>query len=468
MSLNKIRKTLIGDRAFYAMVLGIVIPIIVQNAISNFVNLLDNVMVGRVGTYQMTGVSISNQLLFVANLCVFGGMSGAGIFAAQFHGASDTQGVRSCFRYKLWLSFLLISVTTLIFLLFAPQLISLYLNDEGAGAHIAETLEYGRSYLMIMLLGFPPFVLAQAYASTLRETGNTGLPMRAGIIAVLVNLVFNYLLIYDHFGYTGLGVRGAAIATVLSRYVELSIIVISVHTHPLRHPFIVGAYRSLRIPMNLVKRITIKGMPLLVNEALWSLGMAMLTRTYSLRGLEVVAAMNISSTVSNLFSVVFFSMGNATAIIIGQTLGSGDDERSKDYAWKLIAFSIMLSSFTALLQAGSSPFIPMIYRTEDAIRHLATRFLLISAVCTPLFSFCNSCYFIIRSGGKTMITFIFDCVFTWVISLPICLLLVKGTQMNIVAIYLLVQLADFIKCVIGYIMVKRGIWVHNMAAETGA
>ena len=460
-------RRLIGDRAFYAMVLSIVLPIIVQNAITNFVNLLDNIMVGRIGTDQMAGVSIANQLLFVANLCVFGGMSGAGIFAAQFHGAGDVEGVRRCFRYKLWLALLLTVISLAVFLPFGKSLISLYLNEQGADGRIASTLGFGLDYLRIMLLGIPPFALAQAYAGTLRETGDTALPMRAGIIAVFVNLLFNWLLIYDHHGFGGYGVRGAAAATVLSRFVELAIIAFSTHSHPVRFPFICGAYRSLKIPGALAKKITLKATPLLLNEALWSLGVAVLSQCYSLRGLDVVAAMNISSTVSNLFNVVFISMGNAIAIIIGQELGANEIEKAKDHVWKLIAFSIAACVLTGLVLAAASPFIPRIYKTEESIRLLATQLLLVGAVCMPLFSVCNSSYFIIRSGGKTMITFLFDCVFSWVVSIPLASLLTNLTVLPVVTIYLLVQLADVIKCVIGLIMIKKGIWIHNMVAEEG-
>ena len=320
--LLRARRTLIGDRAFYAMVLAIVVPMIVQNAITNFVSLLDNIMVGRVGTDPMTGVSIANQLLFVFNLCVFGGMAGAGIFAAQYAGAGNDAGVRSCFRFKLYLGAALTLIAIAVFAAASEPLITLYLNESESPERVALTLQHGMDYLRVMLWGLPPFALTQAYASTLRETGETKLPMVAAIVAVLVNLTFNYILIYGHLGAPALGVRGAAIATVLSRYVELAVIAGVSHRDARRYAFLPGAYRSLRVPLPLVRQIILKGMPLLVNEALWSLGVAMLARCYSLRGLDVVAAQNISNTVSNLFNVVYLAMGNATAVILGQALGA--------------------------------------------------------------------------------------------------------------------------------------------------
>jgi len=459
---RSLKATLVGDRAFYVMVLSILIPIVIQNAITNFVNLLDNVMVGQVGTEQMTGVSVVNQLMFVFNLCVFGGISGAGIFSAQYYGANNQEGVRHCFRYKLYLCAVLIVAAATIFLLGGEALINRFLHDESDPERIAATLGHGKDYLGVMLWGMLPFALTQTYASTLRECGETKLPMIAGIAAVLVNLVFNYLLIFGHLGFPRLGVRGAAMATVLSRFVELAIVIVCTHANPDRYPFARGVYSSPRVPGALARQITVKGMPLLVNESLWSMGMTVLVQCYSVRGLDVVAAMNISSTVSNLFSVAILSMGAATSIIVGQSLGANDMAGAKEKAWKLVAFSLFISLGTLVLMQVVAPMIPRVYQTTDTVRQLATRFLRIFACCLPLVSFCNSAYFILRSGGKTLITFLFDSGYTWLISVPVAWCLVHLTSLPVETIYLLVQMAEIIKCAFGFALLRRGVWLNNI------
>ncbi len=463
--LSRARKTLIGDRAFYRMVLVIVIPIIVQNAITNFVNLLDNVMVGRIGTDEMTGVSIVNQLMFVFNLCVFGGMSGAGIFAAQYHGAGDHKGVCHCLRFKLYLGIALSAVAILVFSLFSEPLIGLYLNEENADARIAVTLGFGRDYLKVMLFGLVPFALSQAYASTLRETGETSLPMRAGILAVLVNLALNYLLIYGSFGFPKMGVRGAALATIISRYVELFFIAFATHRQPNRFKFVCGLFHSANVPMKLIRQIAVKGAPLLVNEALWSIGISMIARCYSMRGLDVVSALNISNTVSNLFNTVYLSMGSATAIIIGQELGANEIDLARDHIWKLVGFDLACCVLMGTLLCIASPFVPLLYNTQQHIRHLATLFMIANALNAPLGGFSNISYFALRSGGKTMITFLFDCVFTWVISYPCALILIHCTNLAIVWVIITVQFMDLIKCILGYILLKKGVWIHNIVIQ---
>ncbi|MBQ2651822.1 MAG: MATE family efflux transporter, partial [Clostridia bacterium] len=324
------------------MVLAVAVPIVIQNGITNFVNLLDNVMVGQLGTESMSGVAIANQLIFVFNLCIFGGLSGAGIFGAQYYGSGNHDGVRQTFRFKLYIIAILSTVFLTAFLTKDADLLSLYLHQSEGGGDLALTLSEGQIYLRIMLLGLIPFALNNAYVGTLRETGETLLPMKAGITAVLVNLVFNWLLIFGHLGFPELGVAGAAIATVLSRYVELAIVMFWTHTHKEKNKFIVGAYRSLHIDKDIVYRIVRKGWPLLLNEVLWSIGMTTLTQCYSTRGLSAVAAVNITSTLSNLFRIVVMASGNSIAILVGQRLGAGRMDEARDVDNKLIFASCSL------------------------------------------------------------------------------------------------------------------------------
>ena len=319
-------RNLMGDKQLYRRFFQIAIPIIIQNGITNFVSMLDNIMVGQVGSLQMSGVSIVNGLMFVFSLCIFGAGAGAGIFAAQFYGRDDQEGVRYTFRFKVLACTILSLLAAGFFLIFGESLIKLYLQGEGDAADAALMLQYGKDYLAMTYWGFVPFALRNAYASTMRETGRTTVPMVAGITAVFTNLILNYVLIFGHFGAPAMGVKGAAIATAISRYVELAIVAGWLHSHGKECPFIRGAYSSFHVPLDLLKKITAKGAPLLLNEALWSSGMAFLNQCYSTCGLEVVPAMNISSTIFNLASVVFIAGGNTVGIMMGQMLGAGNSK----------------------------------------------------------------------------------------------------------------------------------------------
>ena len=461
MKQNFFRKY-IGDKSFYRMVLLIVVPVIIQNGITNFVSLLDNIMVGQVGTEQMSGVAIVNQFMTVFNICIFGGVSSAGIFTAQYYGQGSQEGVRNTFRFKFIVCILLTAAATALFLAAGDRLIMLYLHDGAQSGDIAKTLEYGKEYLAVIIFGIVPYAVSQTYASTLRETGETLLPMKAGIFAVLVNLLGNYLLIFGKFGFPALGAVGAAIATDIARIVECVILVCWTYGHRKEHPFIEGAYRTMKIPRDLTANIIKKGIPIMLNEIAWSTGQAFLMQCYSVRGLSVVAALNISSTVSNLFNVVFLSTGGAIAIIVGQLLGAGKMEEAKDTDRKLLFFTVSTCFVFGTLLAMISPFFPLIYNTTQEVQSLATKFILIAAACMPLYAFMHGCYFTLRSGGKTWITVLFDSVYVWAADIPLAYVLAHFTGLPIVLVYLSCQLIETLKCILGYILVKKGIWLQNI------
>lgn len=455
---------LFGDRNFYKKTMALAIPVVIQNGITNFVSLLDNLMVGSVGEEQMSGVAISNQLIFVFNLCIFGAISGAGIFTAQFHGSGDTKGVRETFRFKLMTVIIMAVLGMGLFAWKGRELISLFLTSDTAG-DVARTLDFGEQYLLIMLVGVLPFAIVQGYSGTLREIGETKLPMIAGCTAVLVNLLFNYILIFGNFGAPRMGVAGAAIATVISRYVELIIVAVVTAVKHEKFRFIEGAFKSLYVKKSTVLGIAKKGTPMLFNEALWSIGVTVMVQSYSTRGLTVVAAYNITSTVVNLFSIVFLAMGNVVAIILGHHLGCGDFEKAKDEAPKLITFSTITAMGMAAVMAVLSPFIPMMYNVSESVRGLATELLLCAAVVMPFSALCHASYFTLRSGGKTGLTFMFDNGFMWLLNVPIAYVLSRFTSLPIVPLYLICQSLEGIKCIVAIILVKKGVWIQNIISE---
>ncbi len=463
--LTKAKEKFIGDKAFYRMVLAVAVPIMIQNGITNFVGLLDNIMVGQVGTEQMSGVAIVNQLMMVYYLCVFGGLAGAGIFTAQYFGQKDQEGIRQTFRYKFWMALILTAGALLLFLTVGGSLIQMYLSGSSDGGDLKAALGYGKSYLKVMLFGLPAFMMVQIYVSTLRECGETVVPMKAGIAAVFVNLCLNYILIYGKFGLPALGVVGAAAATVVSRYVEAAIVILWTHAHKERNPYIEGVYRTLKVPGHLAVKYFVKGAPLLINETMWSAGMAMLIQCYSVRGLNVIAGLNIANTINNVFNVVFIAMGDAVAIIIGQLLGAGKMKEARDTDNKIIAFSVFTCIGVAVLMVFIAPLFPRIYNTTEDVKALAVQFIVAQAIFMPQAAFMHAAYFTLRSGGKTIVTFLFDSVFVWCVSVPVAYALSRFTGVPVIVIFAMVQMADWIKCAIGFVLVKKGVWLQNIVGE---
>ena len=440
-------KKYVGDKAFYKMVLTIAVPMMVQNGISNFVNLLDNLMIGRIGTNALSGVAITNQIIFVFYLLMFGATAGVGIFTAQYHGMGDVEGVRYTFRVKLIINTLLSAGGIALLYFNSDFLIGLFLKGEGSAWDALQTLEIGHDYMRIMLIGLVPIAITNSYSGTLRDTGQTRIPMLASLSAIFVNLIGNFILIYGYFGMPALGAVGAATATVISRFVELTFLLLYTARHSSEHPFIIGAYTKFYVPWELFWRFFVKSIPLIVNETLWSLGQTTLNQSFSFRSLIAMAAINIESTVWMLFSVAFAAMGEAAGIITGQILGNGEIDRAIDDSRKLRAFTVACGIVFGLLMLLISPFFPKFYNTTDEVRSMASRLILISGLLMPLIAYTHVTYFILRSGGNTFITF---------------------TRLPVVTMVAIVKSLELIKCLTGGKMIQSGIWAKKIVDDTGA
>lgn len=456
--LAEFKKKYIGSKAFYKRYIFLATPMIIQNAITNFVSFLDNIMVGRLGANSICAVSTVNQLNFVFMLAVFGAASAGSIFGAQYFGKGDHKGHMYTFRFKLYGTLLVTILGIIAFKLFGSQLISLFLT-ESEGASPEKALELGLQYLGIILVGLIPFAVNQAYSTSIKETGQTVVPMVAGMIAVATNAVLDYCLIFGFGPFPKLGVAGAAIATVIARYIETAIVIIWAHTHRDVNKYLEGAYVGFGIPKDIFKQILIKGTPLMLNEVLWAAGVSAVTQSYSLRGMDVLSALSISNTVGNLFNIVFIQLGACISIIVGQHLGAGELEEAKDADNKMIVFSVFCCTIMAIIMFACGGLFPQIYNVDANIRSLATSFIAVAAVWMPFCSFSHCSYFTLRSGGKTLVTFLFDSVFTWVVMAPFAFVLTRYTSLGIVWVYFLVQGTELIKNVMGYFMVKSNVWL---------
>lgn len=464
--MEKVKKWIggfIGTKAFYSSVLVILIPLIVQQGITNFVNLLDNLMVGRLNTEAISSVAIVNQIVFVFNLTIFGGVAGVSIFGAQFYGKGDEKGLRYSFRMKIWMAAAICIVGVVMFLFWGDSLISSFLHaQENDTGDPQLTFDLAKKFMRITILGLPPFALSQVFGSTLKDTGETIAPMKASFIAITANFVLDYIMIYGKFGFPALGVAGDAIATVIARYLELFYIVWFTYSRKKKFTFIIGAFRSLKVPLPLATKVLRTASPLLLNEFFWSFGTTMINRCYSMRGLDAVTSVNINTTVWSVFAIVMMAMGNAIGIITGQKLGANDIEGAKDTAKKLLCIDILLNTAIGILIILAAPLVPKIYNTSAEIQSMAATLLVVSGIVLPLDAYANGTYFVLRSGGKTVITFLFDCVFTWVVALPIAILLTQFTDLPLNWIYLFVQSVNFIKVIIGTILIRSGIWAKNV------
>lgn len=454
-----------APKAFYTKVFSLVFPIMLQNGITTFVSLIDNLMVGAVGTEQMSAVAIVNQIIYVFNLAVFGIISGVGIFTAQYFGKGDTEGIKNTFRLKLVCVIILLFCALLLFSFKGSVLINSFLHDSGSDMNLTLAFDEAKKYLLIISISLIPFIISQVYASTLRETERPIIPLIAGTFAVIINIFFNYLLIFGKAGFPRLGVTGAAISTVISRLSECAVIIILTHFRKKAFDFTKGLYRNFTIPKKTTLRILPKALPLLANDGCWAYGVAVINFCYSIRGLEVVAAANITSTISNLFSVCTIAFGNAISIIVGGMLGAGETDKAKKTNTRLTLIAFMFNTALGIILIFLSDLFPNLYNTQNSVKQLATIFILCYAVYLPFNALTNCFYFALRSGGKTYLTFIFDTVFIFLISIPFTYFLAKHTDFSVIVVYATSLSVEVFKAILGYILIKKSKWAQNLVKD---
>jgi len=439
----------------FRLVLQFSMPLFCSNLLQQFYNLTDTALAGHLlGAAALAQIGATAALYGLIMNFAFGMNNGLALTVSRYFGAGDENGMRRAVGWMVTLSVGTSLVLTATSLLGRGALLTLLQVP-------AETWDGAAAYLTVILLGIPLTMLYNMEAALLRAVGNSITPL----LFLLFSTVLNIGLDAAFMGPLGLGVRGAAIATVIARYIEAIYLILHTHRREKTFIFAQGLYKSLYLPGAVVKKILLTGTPLMLNELFWSVGTTMISQSYSTRGLTVVAATNIAGTVWNLFCVIMFAMGNAVSIIIGQQLGAGEIEEAKRTDNKLLFFTVVLHIGVGALIAITAPFIPLIYNTTPEVQHLTTELLFVAGAALPIQAFAHVTYFTIRSGGKTFITFLFDCVFTWLIPLPIAFFCSRYTALSIIGIYALVQFADIIKVIIGSILLRSGIWANNVVSD---
>ena len=456
-------KGFIGDKKFYKYLLVIMLPIMLQTGITNLVNMLDNVMIGSVGTNETTGVAVANQLIFVFNLCIFGTVSGAGIFGAQFFGKGDNEGLRHTLRFKLYSATALTVGAILLFLFAGRWLVNLYLMGEGDVNDAAASMEFAITYLNVMLIGLIPYTIAQCYATSLRETGQTLLPMYAGISAVGINLFLNWVLIFGNLGAPVMGIEGAAIATLTARICEFVITAVYLFFIEKRlkfrfsHIFSKCGY--------LVSDFLRHGTPVIVIEVLWSLGMSVQAGilghiTYSAG--DPVAANSIMSIVQQLSTVFLFGVANASGVMVGKSIGEGNIDYVKKQAFTFNIFAVVMGLFAAVfIYVAKAPMLSFYDFPEETLA-LAGDLIDVMAVITFFVSFAaTNIMGVLRGGGDTTFCLVSETVCIWCIALPAAFMALK-LSWPVPVVFALMKSDEVIKVVVSLCRFRNDNWIHTL------
>jgi putative MATE family efflux protein len=443
------------NKVFYSTLLTIAVPIVIQNLISSSLNLVDNVMIGQLGETFIAATGLANQIFFIMTLMLFGGNSGISIYIAQYWGNRQYDKIKSVLSIGLVFAFIVSSVFFILGFVFPTQVLGVLSKD-------AAVIREGANYMRIVSLSYVITAISFAFGFSARGVGKPKLPMVASVVSLLINTALNYVLIFGHFGFKAYGIEGAAIATLIARVVELIIVIVGVYRFiPVLS---VKASDFLGIKKETIKSVGKTALPVIFNEFFWSLGMTAYALVYARIGTEAVAAVMISNTVNNLFMVVGFGLGNASAVMLGNALGAGEIKRAIEYNKKFLALSVLLGIVIGALITLTAPFIvTKLYKLTPESYKITQMTLQILSVFIA-FKFYNTIIIIgtLRSGGDTLFSMILEISCVWLIGVPLALIGAFVLKLPVFWVVAMVNIEEVCKVLFGLPRILSNKWAKKI------
>jgi putative MATE family efflux protein len=450
----RLRRTILDDPDYLRALFKLAFPIALQMLLVSSLNMIDTVMIGRLGEVPIAAVALANQVFFLLLLFLFGVGSGAGVFAAQYWGTRDKAGVQR----TLGISILVGSVGAVFFYCaaaFVPeQVIAIYSRDTAV-------ITLSASYLRMVAPSYFFTAITIVFSSVIRSTGSTKLPLIVTAISLLINTLLNLVLIFGLLGFPAMGVRGAALATAIARSIEATLLILLAYA---RHEPAVGTLRNyLSWNAAFIKRFWATASPVVLNEIGWSLGVTMYVLVYARMGTEVVAAFNIADTVIRLSFVVFMGTANAALILTGNHIGAGELERASVGARRILAITPLMGAAAGLALVAAAPFIPLLFEITPEARRIVTQFLLISGFVVPVkVSNLHIVVGILRGGGDTRYSLFMDVGILWLVGVPLVAFAGLVLRLAPPLVFLCTIFEELVKYVLGLRRILSDRWVHQV------
>lgn len=447
-------KLKLTDKIFFKKVFMIAFPIAVHNFISSFQNIVDVIMIGNLGKEELAGVGFANQVIFIFILTTFGILGGASTFIAQYWGKKDMKNI-----YKI----IGLSLVSCVFL----SVIGLYLTEYHSKYLLSmyklsdNVLNYGSTYLKINGYSFIIGIVGFCYGTVLRNTGKPFVPMYTSFIAVLINIILNYGLIYGNLGMPKLGVEGAAIATVIARYVDTIILMVLIFW---KNKYLVGKFSELfNFDFKFIKRFFNISLPIIFQEILWVLGVNFYFIVYGKMGTDAAAAINVANSFERLAFVLFFGLATASAVIIGNEIGRGNEIKAFYYGRRFLKLSTTIAIGITITIIFFMHIIVKMFGVEGIVYDYALKLTYIFLIIFPVkvFNIANIIG-VLRSGGDSKVAFLLEITTMWFIGVPLCFFSGVILKYPIYIVYIFICVEEIVKMVLGYFRFKSKRWIKNL------
>lgn len=465
-------KLMLKDKSFLKKSFAITIPVALQNLLNNLLNLVDTLMIGQLGETTIAAVGLANKVFFVFSLLMFGINSGSGILAAQYYGKRDLTGIRRVLRISIIIGLAGSMIFMLAGVFFPEFVMNIFTNKE-------DTIAIGVTYLAIIAFSYPLSAISNSYISILRSMNYVRIPVIITSISIVVNIFFNYSMIFGHFGFPEMGVAGAALATLIARVVECASLLIIIYMHKVGDDgvgdFIHTKYNRVKekgvafLNRSFVQKYFSTAAPVIANEFMWGLGVTMYSLVYGRMGDDATAAITITSSIEQVVMVFFFGICHAAAVILGNELGADELKKAEEHAKNYLIIQFLLSIVGAIIAISTRGAVISLFSVTPHVAKYVNLCILVFSLYMPI-RMINALIIvaILRCGGDTKAALFLDVSSVWLIGIPMAVIGGLVLQLPIYIVYAMILLEEVYKTGLGYLRYRKKKWLRNIVSDTAA
>lgn len=445
------------DKRFYRLLFSIALPIAVQNLITFMVSMVDTLMVGALGEIQLSAVSIANNLFFVLTILMFGLAGGSNIMISQYWGKGNVKTIHKILAIMYRVCLLITGIFIFIAVFLPKYFMGIFTTDKAV-------IEFGASYLRIVCIGYLFYSITNCTIMMLRSVKTVSISIIVYTASLVVNSILNWILIFGNLGAPELGIRGAAIATVCARITEFSIVLVFMFIY--ERKIGLKLEHLLKLDKEILKDYIGLCTPVLCNELLWAIGASMISVIVGRMGTEVVAANSINGVAHQFVTVFIFGMSNATAVIIGNTIGEGKKEKAKEYAYSIGVFSVVMGCISGLMILLIKPFVVNFYNVSYSTKLIAMEIMTVTSGIIVFQSLASNFMMgVLRGGGDAKFVLINDLIFMWLVAIPGGFFVAFVLELPVALVFLVIKCDEILKSLTSVYRVISGKWVNDVTKD---
>ncbi|MBO3393515.1 MATE family efflux transporter [Clostridium perfringens] len=445
------------DKRFYRLLFSIALPIAVQNLITFMVSMVDTLMVGALGGIQLSAVSIANNLFFVLTILMFGLAGGSNIMISQYWGKGNVKTIHKILAIMYRVCLLITGIFIFIALFLPKYFMGIFTTDKAV-------IDFGASYLRIVCIGYLFYSITNCTIMMLRSVKTVSISIIVYTASLVVNSILNWIFIFGNLGAPELGIRGAAIATVCARITEFSIVLVFMFIYERKIGLKIE--HLLKLDKEILKDYVGLCTPVLCNELLWAIGASMISVIVGRMGTEVVAANSINGVAHQFVTVFIFGMSNATAVIIGNTIGEGKKEKAKEYAYSIGIFSVVMGCISGLMILLIKPFVVNFYNVSYSTKLIAMEIMTVTSGIIVFQSLASNFMMgVLRGGGDAKFVLINDLIFMWLVAIPGGFFVAFVLEIPVALVFLVIKCDEILKSLSSVYRVISGKWVNDVTKD---